>query len=88
MGLLKEAWQATKRKVITSSVAASAFVLSALGASAAAPNIDTTAVTSTFSSITTTILVVIGAVAASAVIIMGTFLAWRYGRKLFGMLAK
>ncbi|MEK8210594.1 hypothetical protein NST41_33915 [Paenibacillus sp. FSL L8-0696] len=50
--------------------------------------VDTSAVTSTFSSITATILIVIGAVAGSAVTIMGVLLAWKYGRKLFGMLAK
>lgn len=52
------------------------------------PSIDTTQVTSTFSSMATTVMTVIGAVAASAVVIMGVILAWKYGRKLFGMLAK
>lgn len=55
---------------------------------AAAPSIDTTQVTSTFADMTATILTVVGAVAGSAVVIMGVFLAWKYGRKLFGMLAK
>ncbi|MEK5257663.1 hypothetical protein NST74_29895 [Paenibacillus sp. FSL F4-0125] len=50
--------------------------------------VDTAGVTGTFASITTTILVVIGTVAASAVTVMGVILAWKYGRKLFGMLAK
>lgn len=53
------------------------------------PNpVDTTAVTDTFASMTTTVLGVIGIVAASAVTIMGIILAWKYGRKLFNMLAK
>lgn len=50
--------------------------------------VDTAGVTGTFSSITTTVLTVIGTVAASAVTVMGVILAWKYGRKLFGMLAK
>lgn len=50
--------------------------------------VDTSSVTGTFASITSTILLVIAAVAASAVTVMGVILAWKYGRKLFGMLAK
>lgn len=88
MGLIRDAWQATKRKVAISSVALAVFMLSALSAFAADPEVDVSSVTSTFSSITTTVLTVVAAVAASAVIIMGTFLAWKYGRKLFGMLAR
>lgn len=55
---------------------------------AADPTVDTTAVTGAFSSIATTVMVVIAAVAGTAVVIMGTILAWKYGRKLFGMIAK
>lgn len=53
-----------------------------------APTIDTTQVTDTFATIGTTVLTVIGAVAGTAVVIMGAILAWKYGRKLFGMIAK
>lgn len=55
---------------------------------AADPAVDTSAVTSTFDSMKTTVLTVIGSVAAAAVAVMGIILAWKYGRKLFGMLAK
>lgn len=49
---------------------------------------DTSSVTSTFDGMKTMVLTVIGSVAAAAVAVMGIILAWKYGRKLFGMLAK
>lgn len=49
--------------------------------------IDSSQVTSTFSSMAIAVLVIIGLVAASAVTIMGAILAWKYGKKLFRMLA-
>lgn len=60
----------------------------ATSAFAAEPTIDTTQVTSAFNSMSTTVMIIIGSVAASALVIMGAILGWKYGRKLFGMIAK
>lgn len=64
------------------------LILASQSPTFAALTVDTDSVTTTFSEITTIILTVVGAVAASAVTIMGILLAWKYGRKLFAMLAK
>lgn len=80
-----------KKAVVTGSLvigSAFAVVAPAFAADPATPAIDTSGVNSTFATITTTILLVIGTVALSAVAIMGTLLAWKYGRKLFSMIAK
>lgn len=85
---VKEAWNQGKKAIINTSAAVAVLAAGAVSAHAADPAIDTTQVTSTFTSMTTTVLVVIGAIAGSAVTIMGVILAWKYGRKLFGMLAR
>ena len=77
-----------KRKTKVSMLFFAMMLCVASSAFAATDIVDTTAVTSTFASITIVVLAVIGAVAASAVSVMGVILAWKYGRKLFGMLAK
>jgi len=66
------------------------MIVSAVSASAAPGDltIDTSQVTNTFSSMATTVGLVIASVAGVAVIIMGSIMAWKYGRKLFAMLAK
>ncbi|WP_103110941.1 major capsid protein [Brevibacillus reuszeri] len=86
--VLKNVWQSGKKAVVSSSLAVGLVVGSAISAFAADPTIDTTQVTTTFSSMTTTVMTVIGAVAATAVTVMGIILAWKYGKKLFNMLAK
>lgn len=86
--MLKQAFQGLKHRLSIGFMSLVACLSVASSAFAADPTIDTTQVTSTFSSMTTTVMTVIGAVAASAVVVMGVILAWKYGRKLFGMLAK
>ncbi|MCL6664556.1 hypothetical protein [Paenibacillus amylolyticus] len=83
--MLKQVFGNTKSRVAMLCVA---MMMIASNAFAASTGIDTSAVTGTFADIAKTVLVVIGAVAATAVGIMGIILAWKYGRKMFGMLAK
>lgn len=85
---VKSIWQSTKKMIVNTSLAVGVLAGSAVSAFAADPTVDTAQVTSTFTSLTTTVLTVIGAVAATAVTVMGVLLAWKYGRKLFSMLAK
>ncbi|WNC17862.1 hypothetical protein [Brevibacillus brevis] len=86
-GAAKSAWQSGKKAILNASAAVAVLVGGAVSASAA-DAVDTTQITTTFTDITTTVLTVIGAVAATAVTVMGVILAWKYGRKLFSMIAK
>lgn len=54
----------------------------------AATTVDTTQVTGAFTDMSTVVMTVIGSVAGVAVTVMGIILAWKYGRKLFSMIAK
>ena len=46
------------------------------------------AVTGAFTTLKDDVIATLGAVAALAVGVMGLFLAWKYGRKIFGQVAK
>ncbi len=47
-----------------------------------------TAVTGAFTSLKDDVMATLGAIAALAVAVMGVFLAWKYGRKIFNQVAK
>lgn len=47
-----------------------------------------TAVTGAFTSLKDDVIATLGAIAALAVTVMGIFLAWKYGRKIFNQVAK
>lgn len=86
--MFKEAFRGLKHRASVMTMAFAVMLVSATSVFAADPVVDTTQVTTTFSSMTTTVITVIGTVAGSAVLVMGVILGWKYGRKLFGMLAK
>lgn len=62
------------------------------GAMAATPafavGVADTAVTAAFTGLADNVVATLGAVAAFAVPVVGVFLAWKYGRKIFGQVAK
>lgn len=66
------------------------LAVSASGAFAADPDMTsvTTSVTSKFSEIVTAALVVLGSVAAAGLILFGGIYAWKYGKKVFSVIAK
>ncbi|MEK5217813.1 hypothetical protein [Psychrobacillus sp. FSL H8-0487] len=48
----------------------------------------TTAITSEFGEIVTAALVVLGSVAGAGLILFGGIYAWKYGKKVFSVIAK
>lgn len=86
--VVKNFFATRTQKVSMAAVALFAALATSAFAAEGDVTIDTEGVTSTFSSIAKTVLVVVGSVAATAVTIMGVFLAWKYGRKMWNALAK
>ncbi|MGE6579376.1 hypothetical protein ACQKFM_31270 [Paenibacillus xylanexedens] len=84
MGLVKQVFT-NKTSVVMMIVMALMMVA---GSAYANELVDTESVTTTFSDIAKAVGKVIAAVAAVAAGIMGIILAWKYGRKLFGIIAK
>jgi hypothetical protein len=78
------------KKGITAAMIAGAAVAYSTGASAAEPDMSvvTTSITAKFTEIVTAALLVLGSVAAAGLILFGGIYAWRYGKKVFSVVAK
>lgn len=70
--------------------AVTTLAVSGTGAFAAGEDMSTisTSITTQFGSIVTAALVVLGAVAGSGLILFGGIYAWKYGKKVFSVIAK
>lgn len=71
-----------------SAIVMAALAIMMLTVPAFAVGVADTAVTGAFTTLADNVVATLGAVAALAIPVIGVFLAWKYGRKIFGQVAK